>query len=59
MNHCLDCGRRVSTGYTGANHAGSNAIRCLPCRTAHELRDVPRYETPSMKRWRKTKEARA
>lgn len=56
MNHCVTCGRRVSTGYTGANHAGTNTTRCLLCRTAHELRGW-RYETPSMRRWRKTKEA--
>ena len=56
INHCADCGRKVSAGYTGANHAGTNMTRCLMCRTAHELRDW-RYESPATKRWKKKQEA--
>ncbi len=45
MNHCVDCGARVSRG--GGNRYG-NVIRCLVCET-RRLFDGWRYETTTMK----------
>ena len=45
MNHCLDCGRKVSRGRTGGN---GDAARCLVCET-RRLFDRWRFLTPTMK----------
>lgn len=45
MNHCVDCGRRVSRGRT---HTTNTTVRCLVCQTARDMQGW-RYQSPTMK----------
>jgi hypothetical protein len=52
MNHCIDCGRKVSCGRT---HTTNQVIRCLVCQVARDMQGW-RYQTPVMKLRRQSTE---
>lgn len=48
MNHCVDCGEKVSRGRTSTK---TDAIRCAICEAARRLATF-RYLSPAAKRYR-------
>jgi RNA polymerase-binding transcription factor DksA len=52
MNHCIDCGKRISRGRCASR---PDAYRCLVCKVKRDMRGW-RFESAAMKRRREAKD---